>query len=108
MNEKLLNLFGMARRAGKLSIGFEAVKQSVVSQKADIVFAAQDLSIKTVKELRFVCDPREIKVYVLPWDQMTLSNAIGIKAGCVSLNDPGFAEKADTLTQISTGEEKPL
>lgn len=108
MNEKLLNLFGMARRAKKLSVGFEACRQSALGGCAKAVFAAADLSAKTLKELRFVCDPRGIPVHSLPWDSVILSGAIGTKAGCVSLNDSGFSAKADTLMKISHEEEKPL
>ena len=108
MNEPLLNMLGMARRAGKLSIGFDAAKQAVLSGKASAVYLASDISAKTAKEARWVCDPAGVPVCPLPWDMLTVSNAVGIKCGCVSLNDKGFFRKTDALYQKLNREENNI
>lgn len=103
MNDPLLNMLGIARRAGKLSIGYEAAADSVRRGKARLIVAAADLSKKTEKEIRYLIghtlkegdtggppDPVQ-RVIRIPFDMKTMSKAIGAKAGILSVDDDGLA-----------------
>lgn len=99
MNHPLLNMLGIARRAGKLSIGFEAAAESVQTGKARLIVAAADLSAKTEKEIRFLISRSSLngdtggptRIIRIPFDMTTMSKAIGTKAGILSVNDDGLA-----------------
>ncbi|HHW45671.1 MAG TPA: 50S ribosomal protein L7ae [Clostridiales bacterium] len=92
MGDKALSLLGIARRAGKLSVGFEAVSDSIKRKKARLVLIASDISPKTEKELVYISQTSSIKVIRTSYDINTLSNAIGARAGTVSVNDSNFAD----------------
>ncbi len=92
---KLLSLLGMARRAGKLSTGFESVKESALKRKSRLIICSFDLSPKTFKELSFAADGKNCERSVLSMEE--ISNAVGTKTGCVSLNDQGFADAVKKL-----------
>lgn len=103
MNHPLLNMLGIARRAGKLSVGFDAAAESVKTGRSRLIVAAADLSAKTEKEIRYLLDrPRgggcgngdtggPAKVIRIPFDMTTMSKAIGTKAGILSVDDDGLA-----------------
>ena len=104
MNEPFLNMLGIARRAGKLSIGFEMTSQAIRDGKARLIVAASDLTLKTEKELRYLLDhgpsqktgsPSEggtaPKMVRVPYDMKCISHAIGTKAGVLSVDDDGLA-----------------
>lgn len=93
MNNKLLSLLGFARKAGKLSIGAAATKGSILCKKAKLVVISGEISQKSQKEIIFHADKYKVKTLLLEdIDIITLSNAVGIKCGIVSVNDSSFAE----------------
>ena len=97
MNPKLLNLIGMARRAGCLEIGFEAAAEAIRKNKASLVLIASDTAARTEKELRFHCKDKKIEVLRLVFTKFELSNAIGAQAGAVAICDKGFEKRAKEL-----------
>jgi ribosomal protein L7Ae-like RNA K-turn-binding protein len=49
---KLLFALSLAKKSGKLVMGFDAVKTAVIHGTAHIVLLAEDLSEKTVKRVK--------------------------------------------------------
>ncbi len=91
MNDAFLSRLGLARKAGKLSPGFAAVKDSVTGGAAKLVIIAADISQKSEKEVRFICKTA-VKAERVKFTTFEISNAIGTKAGIISINDEGFAK----------------
>lgn len=83
MEDKAINavagLLGIARRAGRLSTGFDAVCAQIGEGKAELVLLACDLSEKTGKELRYAARDRKLSAIRLPLDKETISRALGLK-----------------------------
>ena len=98
MNEKLLSLLGLMRRAGKLSMGFDAVAESIRSGVSCLIFTTSDISPKTLKELNYKIN-NKIDVIALGCDGLTLQRAIGKAVKIISVNDNGFAQKAKLLME---------
>ena len=48
--EKLFGLLTICRKAGRMTMGFDSVKESILTDKAKAVFLASDISAKTEKE----------------------------------------------------------
>ena len=53
MNNKLQSTISLCRRAGKLQMGFDQVKDAVSTGEVKAVFVAADLSDKSKKEVCF-------------------------------------------------------
>ena len=49
--EKLFGLLTICRKAGRMTMGFDSVKESILTDKAKAVFLASDISAKTEKEV---------------------------------------------------------
>ena len=98
MEDKAINavagLLGIARRAGRLSTGLDAVCAHNAEGKAELVLLACDLSEKTGKELRYAARNRKLSAIRLPLDKETISRALGLKkpVGVLALTDKGFAD----------------
>ncbi len=104
MNNKLLSLLGLMRRAGKLSLGFDAVAESVNSGASCLILTTADISPKTLKELNYKINNRT-DVIAIDCDQDNMQKAIGKAVKIISINDKGFAQKAKLLMETDHGEE---
>lgn len=93
MNDKLLSLLGMCRRAGKLEIGFAKTAEAIEKHKAFLVILAADTAPRTEKEVRFK-GKDAVPVERIPHSAQDLSRAIGTSASTVSVTDEGFASRA--------------
>lgn len=60
--QKIINLLTICRKAGKLVIGFDAVKEAVYGGNASCVITASDISAKTLKEVKFFCNNSAVDV----------------------------------------------
>ena len=94
MNDKFLNLLGMARKSGKLSLGHDAAISSIVKNKAKLCIISFEGSDRLKKEITHACnyENKNIPVIVTSYDTLTLSSAVGSKAAVVSVDDEGFAK----------------
>lgn len=107
--DKLHGLLGMAKRAGKLAVGFDATLTAVKDGKCDLVTLAADASPKTEKECRFAASGTDITVIRLALDRNALASTIGAHkpVAVVAVCDAGFA-KAIRSYSTDTKEEHSL
>ncbi len=92
MNDRLCGLLGMARRAGRLVAGFDAVVDSVKARHAQLILLACDLSPKTQKELRFTAGDA-VPFLATELTKTEIGHAAGFNKpiGVVATEDRGFA-----------------
>lgn len=91
--DKLVGLIGICRRAGHLSLGFDAVAALIADGRAKQILLACDLSEKTAKELRFLAEKRSAPLAVIPTDKEKLGALLGMQKpiGVIATDDGGFA-----------------
>lgn len=99
MNDKFLNMLGLARRAGQVCIGYDKTLALVHAKKVFAVFCACDLSPKTKKGLCIAAENTDIQIISTASSIFEMSNAIGIKAGIVGITNDGFAKRLIELSQ---------
>lgn len=93
MNDTLKGLLGLCRRAGKISIGHDAARDSVKCSKACLVICCSDASQRLIREMSEECiyKGRSIPFTNADFDKKELSLAIGCSAAVISIDDAGFA-----------------
>ena len=96
MDPKTAGLLGLCRRAGKVSVGFDAVCAEVLRGTAALVLLAADLSEKTEKELRFAVRQRARRrppLYRADVGKAELAHLLGASrpVGVCCVTDNGFA-----------------
>lgn len=96
-------ILSMCRKAGKLVMGMDIVKDACRSGKAAAVFAAEDLSEKSLKEVKFVCGSCQVPLYALAEDMDSIAQGTGKRSGIIAVTDSGFAKAIKKgLEEIST------
>ena len=91
MNNKLQSTVSLCRRAGKLQMGFDQVKDAVSTGEVKAVFVAADLSDKSKKEVCFYCSKVNVPVYCLPITKDEIKMAVSKGSGVLGVTDEGFA-----------------
>ena len=91
INDKVLSLIGLAKKAGKCKAGEFSVEAEIKAHKARLVIVALDASDNTKKHYSDMCSYRNIPI-VYYSDKDTLGRCIGCeeRAAAVILDD-GFA-----------------
>ena len=99
MNDRVAGLLGLARRAGKVVIGFDATVSAVREGKSFIGLCAADLSPKSRKEWLFSVSPTSVPIRTVPLTKEALGKALGVHkpVGIVTVCDEGFARAIGDL-----------
>lgn len=105
---KLLSLLSLTRRAGKLGLGFDPVKESVQKREAELVLLAADLSPKTKKEEQWFCRSAGCAVREIPASMDEIWYAVGKRSGVLAITDRGLAESAARQLAAENKEETIL
>ncbi|MDR0974854.1 MAG: ribosomal L7Ae/L30e/S12e/Gadd45 family protein [Ruminococcus sp.] len=90
-DNKVFGALTMARKAGKLILGFDAVCDSLKAETAKLVIITADVSKKTEKEVRFFCGRYNTDIISVPFMMEDIYNAVGKKCGALSVVDSGLA-----------------
>ena len=90
--DKIINAFGLAKRAGKCVMGTEMCVENIRNKKAKLVICASDLSDNTIKRFRDSCTYHNVDLIFLGCDKMLLGQRLGKKNGTSSaaILDDGF------------------
>ena len=92
---RLTAVMTMCRRAGKLLLGFDAVKEAAQGKTAKLILLASDVSEKTEKEIRFYAGAAPVRK--LPLDMDMLKCFFRKRTGVFGVCEDGFAAKLLSL-----------
>lgn len=97
MNDKFLSLLGIARRAGKLFSGHDAVKETVNNSQAELLIFSSDASERLRDEFSNKLRNTGISVIDTDYTMAAIYSATGIRAAVMSVTDSGFAKRLAEL-----------
>ena len=103
MDSSLLRTMSLCKRAGRLILGFDMVKQAVMDGRAQLVVTASDLSDKTLKEIGRICEEWEAPVRQVPSTMDQLWMELNKRVGVAAIADQGFADKLEKLLDFDGG-----
>lgn len=90
MNDSLLPSIGLARKAGKLILGFDAVSTACKNGTAALVLLSEDLSPKSRKEIVRIAQQYEIRWFDAPFQMGDIDRLLHKRAGILAVSDEGF------------------
>ncbi|MGN0453495.1 MAG: L7Ae/L30e/S12e/Gadd45 family ribosomal protein [Ruminococcus sp.] len=99
MNDRLLSLLGIARKAGKLIIGNDPVREAIEANKACIVLLADDISENTAKKIITHAESFSVECYVMKRSKEELSLSLGKTCAVIAVIDRGFSDKLKELIE---------
>lgn len=98
----LLNLLGIARKAGKLALGFTAASRAVKKGRAVLVLLATDTSPHTKEKIERLCRQYQVSVYYVA-DRNELGRALGkTSQAVIGLLSPEIGEALKTQLTART------
>lgn len=97
-NQRLMNLLGLAQRAGKTETGTDFVLRAIQQQKARLVVIASDASANLSKKINDKGNFYKVRV-VNPLSGSKLSTAVGHERSVIAIMDAGFAKAIAKLLQ---------
>lgn len=97
MIDKALSMLGLARRAGRLSLGFDASVGSGMKGESRLILVAADISPKSEKELRYALRDKRIEIIKCDYTEDDFGGAVGKRVRIISVNDAGFAAQVRKL-----------
>ena len=103
MNDRLLSFLGICRRAGKLVIGNDPVRESIETDKAFLVIMASDISHNTLKKISTVIEESGVPCYTAKRTKDEISFSLGKTCAILSVTDKGFADK---FIELLSAEQK--
>lgn len=99
--QKIINILTICRKAGKIIPGFDAVKDAIYEGNVSCVVVTEDISDKTLKEVRFICKNCNLDIVELELDSYDMFDAAGKQVVVAAICDFGFANKIRTLGTVT-------
>lgn len=93
--EKALSMLGLARRAGKLSMGHDMAEQALLKNKAKLLLFCSDASPRLINEFNKTIEKHRMNTEVIVTD-FTMGEihfCIGYKAAVFTINDENFSNR---------------
>ncbi len=105
MNDRILSLLGICRRAGKLTIGADPSIDSIQRHKAKLIIFASDFSKGSSKPVLIAAHAAGVNTFTLDRSKDEVSLAVGKLCGVMAVEDKGFADKLKMLIENESGGE---
>lgn len=94
-NDKTLSMLGLARRAGKLSMGHDMALQALLKNKAKLILFCRDVSPRLINEFNTTMEKHKMNTAVVKtnytMDEIYFS--VGYRAGVMTVNDENFSKR---------------
>lgn len=97
MKNRLIDLLTMCRKAGRMTMGFDAVKEDIENEKVVLLLTASDISKKSEKEILFVAEKYKVAAVKTDITKEETGFYLGRQCGIIGITDKGFAEKIKEL-----------
>lgn len=90
---KVVQDISLCKRAGKLIMGFDLVKESLIDNNAKLLIVANDISQKTLKEVNFLAEKYNVKLININMSLDELWYILGKRVGVLSVIDEALSKK---------------
>ena len=97
MNDRLLSMLGLCRRAGKIVMGTDPVIEAVESKRVFLVVMASDFSNNSRKNILKASHENSVKFYDINRTKDEISMAVGKYTAVAAITDRGFSDKIQEL-----------
>ena len=94
-NDKTLSMLGLARRAGKLSMGHDMALQALLKNKAKLILFCSDVSPRLINELNTTMEKHKINTAAVKtsYTMDEIYFPVGYRAGVITVNDENFSKR---------------
>lgn len=93
INNRVLSLISLSKKANKLVFGFDTIKEACEKNLLKLILTANDLSQKTNKEILFLCEKYQIKHIKLQYNMDDIQHYVSKRVGTLGVTDEGLSNK---------------
>ena len=104
-SKRILGMLSLCRRAGRLSLGFDLVREGCKTGKTKLVLMAADLSPASAKRIAAAAAQNKIHTLTLPVQMLEVAQVTGKLTGILGVDDQGFAAQLEKLIGCPHEEE---
>lgn len=91
--QKTINLVSICRKSGKIIAGFDAVKDAAMEGNISCVLVTEDISMKTLKEVKFFCSNTHTDIVKVDMTKEDMFDTLSKEVVVVGIGDKGFANR---------------
>ncbi|QNQ80333.1 L7Ae/L30e/S12e/Gadd45 family ribosomal protein [Lactobacillus sp. PV034] len=92
MQNKILNLLGLAQRAGKLIVGYDAIKPALLHHQVKVLILATDLSNNTKDKISSIAKHSKNILIIEQFSSEEIKQALGKERKLLAITDAGFSQ----------------
>lgn len=105
MKDKLVPHLGLCRKAGKLAVGFDAVRESLGKRQAFLVLLCGDLSEGSARRITALAERQNIEIRTAPIVMDDIERLAGRRAGILAVTDRELAKLVRSAVSLVNEEE---
>ena len=102
MNDRLFSAISLCRKAQRLRMGADVVRDNVLTGEAKLVLLTSDIAERSARHARGVCQQARVPVCTLPYTRQELAPVAGKPYGVFAVCDRGFADMISGLLPGNT------
>jgi len=106
VNKQIISIISLCKRAGKLIMGFDAVKEAAEKSQISIILTANDISPKSCKEIVRVAQINNVAILSIPVSMDEIFYNVGKRAGILAVSDSGLAKKLIGTLELYDNKEE--
>lgn len=99
MKSQILNLLTIARKAGKVELGYDPTESALYSGRCRLVLVMADASDRTKKNAKFLCEKYKCPIIETDCTKEDILEKLGKSSGVLAICDAGFAKGFIKRTQ---------
>ena len=88
---KLLGALGLCKKAGKLTVGFDAVADAIRRGSAKLLVLTGDLSPKSASRIKMLAMEHKVRYLSIDAAMDDIERLLGKRAGILAVSDQGLA-----------------
>ena len=108
VKDRLLSTLGICKKAGKVIMGFEAVREAAALGQVSLIVLSGDLSPKSGKEIAFTAEKQNIPVCTAPITMEEIQSRLGKRSGILAITDRGLADTVLRTASRAIEEESSI
>lgn len=93
MTNRIYGLLGICAKSGEIISGADITIEMIEKNKVKLVIVAQDCSDKTIKNMKYICNKKDVPIYIFG-NIENISKSIGKNnRGIVGIKSENFAKE---------------